>query len=341
MLKEERNLHTREGRRTAEMLQHGWSALRALAVAVKAYSQPIHYCTLRIGVHSMLRVNAPVEPCTDCDTVTLVVNPQCPLWLHAAPGSGTRYRLSDLTACEPCTPSTMPDALGELVRVYAPYCFASMYAKQWRRAFAISHFAQSLDGKIATVSGDSKWIGNPANLVHAHRMRALCDGILIGARTLARDKPQLTVRHVPGTNPTRIMLGSVFEHLDYLKQVSTAPICLMSARPLAPQEGVEIVQLACDNGLISCAAILTALYQRGIHSVYIEGGAQTTSYFLHERALDVVQLHIAPVIFGSGLNAFAMSPIQQAAEALRFTSQTFVPVDDGMLFIGALQHTPA
>ncbi|NOT56534.1 MAG: RibD family protein [Deltaproteobacteria bacterium] len=325
----------------AEMLQHGWAALRALVVAVKAYSQPIHYCTLRIGAHGAIRVNAPVEPCADCDTVTLVVNPQCPLWLEAVPGSGARYRLRDLTACEPCTPATGPDALGELVRVYAPYCFASMHAKQWRRAFAVSHFAQSLDGKIATISGDSKWIGNPANLVHAHRMRALCDGILIGARTLARDKPQLTVRHVPGTNPTRIMLGSMFEHLDYLKQVSTAPICLLSARSLAPQEGVEIVQLACHNGLISCAAILAALYQRGIHSVYIEGGARTTSYFLHERALDVVQLHIAPVIFGSGLNAFAMPRIQQAAESLRFTAQTFVPVDDGMLFIGALQHAPA
>ncbi len=330
-----------EGGHAAEMLQHGWSALRALAVAVKAYSQPIHYCTLRIGAHGTVCINAPVEPCADCDTVTLVVNPRCPLWLEAVPGSGTRYRLHDLTACEPCTPATMPDALGELVRVYAPYCFASMHAKQWRRAFAISHFAQSLDGKIATVSGDSKWIGNPANLVHAHRMRALCDGILVGARTLARDKPQLTVRHVLGTNPTRILLGSVFEHLDYLRQVSTAPICLLSPQPLAPQEGVEIVQLACDNGLISCAAILAALYQRGIHSVYIEGGARTTSYFLHERALDVVQLHIAPVIFGSGLNAFAMPRIEQVTESLRFTAQTFVPVDDGMLFIGALQQAPA
>lgn len=329
-----------EDRHTTEMRQHSWSALCELAMAVKAHHSPIRYCSLRIGAHHAVQINQCVEFCNDCYTVILVVDPHDVQWEHMASGVDACYRLRDLIHCEPSTKSRLPQELHYMIRVYAPYCFASMYAKRWQRAFAVSHFAQSLDGRIATTSGDAKWIGNDANLIHAHRMRALCDGILIGAKTLARDKPRLTVRHVPGTNPTRIVLGSAFDALDHLKQASPAPICLISSKASEPLEGIETLHLTCDNGLMSGARILAALYQRDIHSVYIEGGAMTTSHFLRERALDVVQLHIAPMIFGSGLNAFAMPQIEYASESLRFTSHTYVPVDNDMMFVGTLQAAP-
>ena len=325
----------------ADTLEQGWLALRALAAAVKAWEQPIDYCALRIGAHPATRINAPVPPCTDCSTVTLMVNPDYRPETADASERGTTYRLDNLIHCEPCTPSPLPEALRHLLRVYTPYCFAPMYAKRWKRAFAVSHFAQSLDGRIATVSGDSKWIGNQANLIHAHRMRALCDGILIGAKTLVTDRPQLTVRHVPGTNPTRIVLGAAFDHLDHLKQVSEAPICVISSRPMIDPVDVKTVTLARHNGLISSTQILEALYHLGIYSVYIEGGATTTSHFLRECMLDVVQLHIAPMIFGSGLNAFAMPLIQQAAESIRFASHTYVPVDDDIMFVGTFHPDTA
>ncbi|ETW95422.1 MAG: hypothetical protein ETSY1_30710 [Candidatus Entotheonella factor] len=318
------------------MVQQGWSALCELAAAVKAHDLSIRYCSLRIGMHNAVRINECVEYCSDCYTVILVVDPHDLQIEHAASGIDACYRLRELIHCEPSAESRLPQALHYMIRVYAPYCFASMYAKRWQRAFAVSHFAQSLDGRIATESGDAKWIGNDANLIHAHRMRALCDGILIGAKTLARDKPQLTVRHVSGRNPTRIVLGSEFDALDHLKQVSAAPICLISSQAPAPQDGVDTVHLQCDNGLMSSTGILAALYQRDIHSVYIEGGAKTTSHFLREGALDVVQLHIAPMIFGSGLSAFAMPQIQYASESLRFASHTYVPVDNDMMFVGTL-----
>lgn len=330
-----------EDRHVSEMVHHCWTTLCHLAAAIKNYHQPIQYCSLRIGAHMAVRINAQVEACRDCYTVTLALDPQCAQWEPLDSEHESYYRLHDLIHCEPSGPSSLPEELCYLIRLYAPYCFASMYAKRWRRAYTVSHFAQSLDGRIATTSGDAKWIGNDANLVHAHRMRALCDGILIGAKTLARDKPQLTVRHVPGKNPTRIVLGSACDHLDHMQQTSTAPICLISSQASTAQHGIDTVQLQCDNGLISSAAILAALYQRGIHSVYIEGGAMTTSHFLSEGALDVVQLHIAPMIFGSGLSAFAMPQIQYAAESIRFASHTYVPVDDGMMFVGTMQPDTA
>ena len=296
-------------------------------------TRPIDYCALRIGAHVAVRINAGVECCDDCYTVIVALDPDD----EPPAGADACYRLRHLIHCEPSGDSVLPPELHYMMRVYAPYCFASMYAKRWQRAFAVSHFAQTLDGRIATASGDAKWIGSDANLIHAHRMRALCDGILIGAKTLARDKPQLTVRHVPGTNPTRIVLGSASGDLDYLKRASGDPICVISAKEPGPQDGVETVHLQCDNGLMSGLGILAELYRRDIHSVYIEGGAMTTSHFLRERALDVVQLHIAPMIFGSGLSAFAMPQIDYASESLRFASHTYVPVDDDMMFIGTLQ----
>ena len=92
------------------------------------------------------------------------------------------------------------------------------------RAFAVSHFAQSLDGRIATLAGDSKRIGSPSNLVHAHRMRALSDGVLIGSRTLRRDRPRLTVRHVAGAQPARIVLASSDEGIDALAGIEGGPV---------------------------------------------------------------------------------------------------------------------
>jgi diaminohydroxyphosphoribosylaminopyrimidine deaminase/5-amino-6-(5-phosphoribosylamino)uracil reductase len=224
-----------------------------------------------------------------------------------------------------------------MLRVYAPYCFASLYAKRWRRAFAVSHFAQSLDGRIATASGDSKWIGGAANRRHAHRMRALCDGILIGARTLARDAPQLTVREVPGRNPTRIVVGASVENTDSLTRASADPVVLIGAQRPPTQAGSTVVTLRRDEGFFSSVQILKALYQRGIYSVYIEGGAITTSHFLRERCLDVVQLHISPMVLGSGVPAFSLPPIQRVTDSLRFVSSLYVPVDDGMMFIGSLR----
>lgn len=330
-----------EDRHVSEMVHHCWTTLCHLAAAIKNYHQPIQYCSLRIGAHMAVQINAKVEACRDCYTATLALDPQCAQWEPLDSAHESYYRLHDLIHCEPSAPSSLPEELCYLIRLYAPYCFASMYAKRWRRAYTVSHFAQSLDGRIATTSGDAKWIGNDANLVHAHRMRALCDGILIGAKTLARDKPQLTVRHVPGKNPTRIVLGSACDHLHHMQQTSTAPICLISSQASTAQHGIDTVQIQCDNGLISSAAILAALYQRGIHSVYIEGGAMTTSHFLSEGALDVVQLHIAPMIFGSGLSAFAMPQIQYAAESIRFASHTYVPVNDGMMFVGTMQPDTA
>ncbi|HET9019390.1 MAG TPA: RibD family protein, partial [Acetobacteraceae bacterium] len=74
--------------------------------------------------------------------------------------------------------------------------------------FVLGRIAQSLDGRIATASGASFWIGGEADRLHTHRLRALCDAVLVGAGTIATDDPQLTTRLCPGPSPVRVVLDT-------------------------------------------------------------------------------------------------------------------------------------
>ena len=106
----------------------------------------------------------------------------------------------------------------DVLRIYVPVCAARYFSPE--RSFVIAHMAQSLDGKVATENDNSKWIGNEANLVHAHRLRALVDGVLVGGATARQDLPSLSVRHVNGSNPARIVLSNSFDRVEELPKVA-------------------------------------------------------------------------------------------------------------------------
>jgi len=93
------------------------------------------------------------------------------------------------------------DTRRELLNLYLPICSATL-----KHPVTVGHLGQSLAGFIATPSGDSQFVTGDDNLVHVHRMRALCDAVVVGAGTVAADDPQLTTRHVPGPNPLRVVI---------------------------------------------------------------------------------------------------------------------------------------
>jgi len=231
--------------------------------------------------------------------------------------------------------SVFQEKEARLLCAYLPYSLISHFSRKNEKCYAISHFAQMLDGRIASSSGDSKWIGNKENLVHAHRMRALCDGILIGSHTLHNDNPALNVRLVKGNNPVKIVIGGNNFNFKAYRAIDENSIIFNQNYPDFKNVHQHIL-LDKKNGQYSTKEILHTLYRKGLHSVYIEGGSYTTSTFLKQHAIDQLQLHITPKIQGSGLIGFQFDGLNSIKEAIQSSSYRFVPVGDHIMFIGEL-----
>jgi riboflavin-specific deaminase-like protein len=311
-----------------------WRALRLLAAQVRAASGPVRSCWLLVGEAPAARLDSAEPPAGAGWRVRVALDSEVTReW--PAPAGESRYLLEDLVALRPLAAGDLPPAAAELLETYAPYCLAAAHARRAGRSFTVSHFAQSLDGRIATRGGDSKWIGCAENLLHAHRMRALCDGVLIGARTLRTDRPALTVRHAEGGDPLRIVVGAA-RNGDAACLLAAGPgrILLIGEGEAPSWPQIERLALPRQGGRIATAAILEALYRRGVLSVYVEGGSATTSAFLADGTLDVVQLHISPLILGTGIPSFAPPEIRAVAESVRFATHLYRPVGDGILFVG-------
>src|SRR3954467_15000535 len=162
----------------------------------------------------------------------------------------------------------------------------------------VGQIGQSIDGRIATVTGHSKYINGPAGLAHLHRLRALVDAVLVGIGTAVADDPQLTVRRVAGPSPARIVLdprGRLPPDARVLTAAGARRIVITTAgvRPSLP-ENVEIAEIPARGGEIAPAAIVAALAERGLRRILIEGGAHTVSRFIAAGCLDRLHVMVAP-----------------------------------------------
>jgi riboflavin-specific deaminase-like protein len=202
------------------------------------------------------------------------------------------------------------DARAELLDLYLPICGATP-----ARPITVGHLGQSLDGFIATHTGESQFVTGDDNIVHLHRMRALCDAVVVGAGTVAADDPQLTTRHVLGPNPLRVILDPA-RRLSPTYRVFTdqmAPTLYMCAQSrIAPGErlmgSAAIVGYDAETPADGVANVLRLLRARGCSRVFVEGGGVTVSRFLEANLLDRLQIAIAPVLIGDGRPAIRLTP---------------------------------
>ena len=185
----------------------------------------------------------------------------------------------------------------------------------------VGQIGQSIDGRIATVTGHSKYINGPAGLAHLHRLRALVDAVLVGIGTAVADDPLLTVRRCAGPSPARIVLdprGRLPPDAKVLGDDGVRRLVVV-AEGVAPKlpAGVEIVPVAAHGGEIAPAAILVALAERGFGRILIEGGAHTVSRFIAAGCLDRLHVMVAPIMLGAGQAGVTLKPIATADLALR------------------------
>jgi len=199
----------------------------------------------------------------------------------------------------------------------------------------VAQIGQSLDGRVATETGHSHYINGPAGLAHLHRLRALVDAVVIGVGTALADDPQLTVRRVAGPQPARVVIdarGRLSAGAKMLTKdgVRRLVVTGAGAKPPLPSD-IEIIGVPKTDGQIAPAAILSALAERGLRRVLIEGGADTVSRFLAAKCLDRLHIMVAPIILGSGRASFSLPPIARVDEAL-LTPVSVHRLDDEVLF---------
>ena len=190
--------------------------------------------------------------------------------------------------------------------------------------FVVGQIGQSLDGRIATASGDAQDVSGVDGLAHLHRLRALVDAVVIGVGTALHDNPRLTVRLAKGQSPARVVIdpsGRLPNDTSLLHDTSARRIIIQSVAKARP-EGVEVITLPRDRW-ISPAAILDALENLGFGRILIEGGATTIAQFLEADLLDHLHIAIAPLLIGAGPQGLTTSPVATLAQARRPETDIF------------------
>jgi diaminohydroxyphosphoribosylaminopyrimidine deaminase/5-amino-6-(5-phosphoribosylamino)uracil reductase len=286
---------------------HAWALLLALARRASDGRPVVNEVGLRLDDQGRLEEGV-AEP-----------------WIIARPKSRGGW--------SPAARATSPEA-AVLLDLQMPLCVGES-----SQTLVIGHLAQSLDGRIATVSGKSQFISSHENLIHAHRLRALSDVLLVGSRTIVEDDPQLSTRLVPGPSPVRAIVdpGCRLAPDHRVFQDSAEPtllFCRTDAARGAPHHGrgrAEVIAIEPAHGQLPVTAILAELRRRGLRRVFVEGGGMTVSSFVKARALTRLQVTVAPLLFGSGRATLTLPEIDDLAEALTLECRHF-PMGPDMLF---------
>ncbi len=175
-------------------------------------------------------------------------------------------------------------------------------ASTHKRPHVTLSYAQSWDGSITTIPGESLALSSETGMQMTHQLRSLHDGILVGIGTVLADDPRLTVREWTGNDPQPIVLDS------QLRIPSSSRLCqtenqrcwvLTVSTAVQDRSDCELIVVDDDGaGQVDLRAGLSALYERGIRSLMVEGGASVITAFLRAGLADAIVLTVAPVLVG-------------------------------------------
>ncbi len=212
--------------------------------------------------------------------------------------------------------------------------------------FVVAQLGQSLDGRIATVTGHSFYINGAGALDHLHAIRAHVDAVVVGIGTVIADDPQLNVRRVAGRDPARVVIdpnGRLPASARILRNDGARRLVLRrGARGEPLPRGVEEIILdGPDAGPVAPQQILELLRQAGFRRILLEGGARTISDFLAAGCIDRLHMLVAPMLIGSGKPGIALTPIETLDDALRPETSAYLLEGGDVLFDCDLRRSRA
>jgi diaminohydroxyphosphoribosylaminopyrimidine deaminase/5-amino-6-(5-phosphoribosylamino)uracil reductase len=211
-----------------------------------------------------------------------------------------------------------------------------LWHRETGRPFVAAKFAMSLDGKIATAAGESRWITGETARRHGHRLRHEHDAILVGLNTVLADDPQLTARDA-GTDarqPIRVVLDS------QLRTPATARVfgehTLVASLRAGELAGAEVLTLPADGGRVALEPLLDELGRRGVISLLVEGGAETHASFMSRGLVNKVYAYIAPRLIGGrkAPGPVGGAGVQHLSEAVHLHDTELVMLDEDWLITG-------
>jgi GTP cyclohydrolase II len=212
------------------------------------------------------------------------------------------------------------------------------------RPYVVLKYAQTLDGRIATGSGDAKWISGPGERRISHALRAACDAVAVGAGTVLVDNPLLTVRMVPGVSPIRVILDSTLRlptdaHVfgaDARTIVLTTGRSSPDRRADLRERGVTVAVVREAPDGIDLPDGLAQLQRLGIRSLLVEGGARVITSMLRGRLADRVVVAVAPLLLGKGTEAVGDLGTSLVADGLQLANRTVHQAGPDLVIAGDL-----
>ncbi|MDE2998235.1 MAG: bifunctional diaminohydroxyphosphoribosylaminopyrimidine deaminase/5-amino-6-(5-phosphoribosylamino)uracil reductase RibD [Gemmatimonadota bacterium] len=190
--------------------------------------------------------------------------------------------------------------------------------------FVTLKLAQTLDGRIATASGESRWISSDASRVKAHGLRAEASAVMVGRGTVDADDPALTVRHLDGPDPAKIVLDSRLEISRDARVFDGAELILAAAQGVSKKKvvamearGARVWVCTPKEGRPMLRDVLSRAGAEGTTHVLIEGGGAVAASAIRERLIDRLAVFIAPAILGNGIDSVGDLGITRMADSIR------------------------
>ena len=219
------------------------------------------------------------------------------------------------------------------------------------RPLVIFKSAMTLDGKVATRTGDSRWISGEASRARAHRWRAECDAVGVGIHTAIADDPQLTARvDGVGRQPSRVVFdseASLSLRSALVRGVDTAPVILIASRAAKRtaldalrNAGVDVIVAAGQNEVARLCTALEELGSRDVQSLLLEGGPHLAGVFLDAGEIDEARIFVAPVIAGGreARAAIEGEGVELIGDAARALDSAVERIDDDVLITARLRE---